>query len=311
MSTRKLTVTACAIGSIAALILSTSTHAVIDSGSGGTSSVVASAAPGGAETRADGFTDESEIVAIVEGGTISTQLTASGSPPSGPACNYSVAQYIVVLDLNENGVLGDPGERTTSYRDIATRQYVSGPGPGVEVFMERTCADGSTGLGWVRSPEAVDINVLIAAAYERVSAQVPNPTVNISPRPEVGVPAQLGIWLAIDDPGQLNVVAQVGMVWASVTASLTSLTWDMGNGASVACDGLGTPYPIGADTYEQGPCGYTYTRVSDVGLQTVTVTANWSVRLITSTGRDEALDPVTSSTSFDYDIYEIVTVIEG
>jgi len=157
----------------------------------------------------------------------------------------------------------------------------------------------------------VDINALIGAAYERVRAQVPAPSLNISPRPEVGVPAQLGIWLAVDDPGQLNVVAQVGPVWAAATARLTGMTWAMGNGDVVECVGLGTPYPEGSGTYDQGPCGYTYTQVGDAGIRQVTATANWSVQLTTSTGRNEMLDPVTASTTFDYEVYEIVTVVEG
>lgn len=90
-------------------------------------------------------------------------------------------------------------------------------------------------------------------------------------------------------------------------ARLTGMSWDLGNGDAIECAGLGTAYPIGSNQIEQGPCGYTYTRVSDVGTRQVTATAHYSVQLTTSTGRNEVLDPVAASDTFDYLVYEIVT----
>lgn len=152
-------------------------------------------------------------------GQTSTQLTASGSAPSGPICEYRLAVEPLGYFL---------------YWDAATREPLSEPGPGVETWMEVRCPGSPVEFRWVPAPEAV-----------------------------------------------------------------------------VACDGLGTPYPVGANSYEQGPCGYTYTTVTDVGVREVTATANWSVRLVTSTGIDRMLDPVARSTSFPYRVYEITTVIEG
>ena len=140
---------------------------------------------------------------------------------------------------------------------------------------------------------------------------MPVPSLNISPSPDVGVPAQLGIWLAVDDPGQVNAFAEVGPVWASVTARFTGMKWEMGNGDVVECSGLGTPYPEGSGTYEQGPCGYTYTRPGDGGSRHVRAVGQWQVQLVTSDGVDQALDPIERSFEFDYDVYEIVTVVEG
>ena len=235
-------------------------------------------------------------------GRVLSQAQESGAAAPGPPCSYTLGLEVL-----------HAGEHATPFRSMATREFVDGPGPGVEMWVVERCPPGE-GYGtyrWVPTAEAVDINALIGAAYERVRAQVPAPALNISPRPEVGVPAQLGIWLAVDDPGQVNAVAQVGPVWASATARLTGVSWSMGNGDVVECGGLGTPYPAGSATYEQGPCGYTYTRIGDEGVRQVTATASWSVQLTTSTGRNEMLDSVTSSTTFDYEVYEIVTVVEG
>ena len=125
------------------------------------------------------------------------------------------------------------------------------------------------------------------------------------------MPAQLGIWLAVNDPGQVNAFAEVGPVWASVTARFSGVTWNMGNGDVVECAGLGTPYPAGSNTYEQGPCGYTYTRLGDAGVHRVSAVGHWDVQLITSDGVNQALDPIDRTYEFDYEVYEIVTVVEG
>jgi hypothetical protein len=85
----------------------------------------------------------------------------------------------------------------------------------------------------------------------------------------------------------------------------------MGNGDVVECEGLGTSYPAGSDTYEQGPCGYTYTRLGDAGVRRVSAVGRWQVQLVTSDGDDRALDPIERTLEFDYQVYEIVTVVEG
>ena len=63
----------------------------------------------------------------------------------------------------------------------------------------------------------------------------------MNPDPSVGGIVNIGLWLAVADPGQVSITASVGPVWATVTARYESTTWDFGNGDSMACDGLGTP----------------------------------------------------------------------
>ena len=83
------------------------------------------------------------------------------------------------------------------------------------------------------------------------------------------------------------------------------------NGEVVVCDGLGVPYPTGANTFEQGPCGYTYTERPPVDGYTVTVTGHWEVHLATSDGVNQPLDPIDMPYAFPYDVDEIVTVGEA
>lgn len=288
--------------------------------------LLAAPLPGALDDATDGGADDHEADApevpaggAVEGDVVNTfamdmnvrtEHVSSGSPgASGPACEYQINDLGAYspADVNGDGVI-EVGESPTPYRHMDSGEYVEGPGPRVKQFMVVNCG-GEISLRWVPSPEAVDREALIAAAVDRARATVPAPAVDISPPPEFGVPAQFGLWLAIDDPGQINVVAQAGSVWAGATARFQSLSWDMGNGDRVECAGLGTPI-VDLDTDEQGPCGYTYRRTADVGIRQITVTAVWSVELVTSFSGPTMLDPATSQRTFDYEVFEIQAVGE-
>ena len=108
-------------------------------------------------------------------------------------------------------------------------------------------------------PDVVDVDALVASACEQVSAQVPSPAdLNMNPEPSVGGIVNVGLWLAVDDPGQVSITASVGPVWATVTARYQSTTWAFGNGDSVVCEGLGTPIvdksPVGQKSPVCGSC---------------------------------------------------------
>lgn len=264
----------------------------------------------GAEEGPAGGTVEGDAINVyAEDVVVRTDHVSTGSAgASAPVCRYTVnhpGTTQLAIDADGDGHLDAP----TAYRDMRTREYVSGPGPGVEQYMLISCG-GQTSIRWVPSPEAVDRDALIAAAVSRVRAVVPAPTVDMSPPPDVGAPANLGLWLAIDDPGQINVVAQAGAVWAGATARFQSLSWDMGNGDVVECDGLGTPI-VDLDAPEQGPCGYTYRRTADIGVRQITVTGVWSVELVTSFSGPTMLDPATSQRAFAYEVFEIQAVGES
>lgn len=258
--------------------------------------------PAGATVQGDA------INVYAEDFVVRTDHVSSGSAgASVPVCTYTLNQpgsTLIPIDADGDGALDAP----TAYRDMETHAYLTAPGPGVEQFMRVQCGD-RVATRWVPSPEAVDREALIAAAVSRVRAAVPAPAVDMSPPPEFGAPAQFGLWLAIDDPGQINVVAQAGAVWAGATARFQSLSWDMDNGDVVDCVGLGTPI-VDNDTDEQGPCGYTYRHSSDVGIRQITVTGTWSVELVTSFSGPAMLDPAISQRTFDYEVFEIQAVGE-
>ena len=171
---------------------------------------------------------------------------------------------------------------------------------------------GSGSFRWAAQADQIDPQVVIDAAYASARAQIPAPVIDVNPTPEAGGIVNIGLWLAVSDPGQVNAFASVGPVWASVTARFSGVTWDMGNGDTVTCDGLGTPYVAGSDTVEQGPCGYTYTHASNAAAPYhIVVSGHWDIQLTTSTGSNEALTPIEMTYQFDYDVDEIQTVGQG
>jgi hypothetical protein len=197
------------------------------------------------------------------------------------------------------------------YRD-ADGHTVLDPGQAVETGYWRYCPDGDRDFFWV--PNRVDVDALISSAYEEVSASLPSPTLDVNPDPSVGGIVNIGLWLAVADPGQVSITASVGPVWATVTARYERTEWSMGNGDSVECPGLGTPI-VDVDTVEQGPCGYTYewpsapkfTGTDDLAYH-ASVTGHWVISYATSTGRAGSLDPIDRSTDFGYQVREIQTL---
>ncbi len=202
-----------------------------------------------------------------------------------------------------------------------------GPTSAVNALLEQAAAADATlytktcpspnGGGvqtWAMVPNQVSVDDLISSATRQVTAQVPSPSMNMNPTPAVGGVVNIGLWLAVADPGQVSITAEVGPVWATVTARYEGTTWDFGNGDSTTCDGLGTPI-VDKETAEQGPCGYTYrwpsarkfTGTDDLAYH-ASVTGHWVVTYETSQGAGGSLGPIDRTTSFNYQVREIQTV---
>ena len=104
-----------------------------------------------------------------------------------------------------------------------------------------------------------------------------------------------------------------GTVWATVTATPTTLTYTPGDGhAPVVCNGPGRPW-VTSDGFEppsQGACGYKYTDISHHPL-TVTLTETWSISWVGSGGTSGTITPpMTASTSGQLNVMQIETVIK-
>jgi hypothetical protein len=268
--------------------------------------LVSTLAGGGVDAKFGGSSEDDGSIRAFADQQSSSNNVPSNSPARGPRCSWRLANWLVV---EVEGTM----RRGAHYRNAETHEIVAAPGPGVVALYWVQCpyGDGTGSFRWGQLAEEIDRQAVIDAAYDDAVSRIPLPALNISPPPDAGVPAQLGIWLAVDDPGQVNAFAEVGPVWASVTARFTGVTWNMDNGDVVECAGVGTPYPMGSGTYEQGPCGYTYTRPGDAGVRRISAIGHWQVQLITSDGEDRMLDPIDRTFEFDYAVYEIVTVVEA
>jgi hypothetical protein len=174
----------------------------------------------------------------------------------------------------------------------------------------RVCTDDNS-IGGIVWSNVTTLQDLINGATISASRKIPVPQLAVNPAPEHGGIVNFGMWLALGNPQPISVQAGIGNVWARTTAEITSTMWEMGNGDSVHCDGPGTPLtpddPGWNDT-AQGPCGYTYTEKPPPEPYHVTVTATWTVTWTTSTGTTGTANPITRSTTFDYDVGEIQTI---
>lgn len=109
----------------------------------------------------------------------------------------------------------------------------------------------------------------------------------------VGIPT----WMWAENANALGTVtdtASVPGLSLTMTAKLSGVTWDMGDGTVIECEGTGTKWSPDLGTGDSPTCGHTYTTQ---GTRTVTSTAHWSVTWRASTGQTGVIDRDLASTS--------------
>lgn len=138
------------------------------------------------------------------------------------------------------------------------------------------------------APPARPVAALVVAERAAASIVLPSPVVRLDPTPFSVV--NLTTWLAVDPEvwRPYRATATAGTVSATAVATPVEVTWTMGDGGVVDCDGPGTEYrkeiPPGA---QEPSCSYTYRRSSDGEPSAdgnanddafpVTATVTWSV----------------------------------
>lgn len=142
-------------------------------------------------------------------------------------------------------------------------------------------ADGSTELVPVpvADDEPVDPTTLRDEAIDTLT--LPLPTIAMNPSGDQVV--HLDTWLWIDDTiwQTHSKSVSAGGVTATVTATPQRVTWDLGNGDTLVCDGPGVPYDPSTPSDEQATdCSYAYTQTSagqPGDAFQVTATVEWTV----------------------------------
>ncbi|MBK6870413.1 MAG: hypothetical protein IPK24_04035 [Kineosporiaceae bacterium] len=134
-----------------------------------------------------------------------------------------------------------------------------------------------------QAPPAVDPAVLARQLLATLQIRA----ITIGMVPEAG-PDKLGavgvpVWMWAEQPtpqtvGPITASQTISGVTVSLTATLTSTDWDMGDGTTVHCTGAnapGTPYTFTTELTPSPTCGHVYTKQGNP--YTITATARWQV----------------------------------
>ncbi len=218
--------------------------------------------------------------------------SGGGGSGEGPRCTYER------LPDDERILEPDGTERTA-------------PGEGAW-YIERCFNTAGQEISWnvvfipVGEAPGAQVDPLVLA--QRALRQLPlsRPAVATSPPPGRDQLVNLATWLWVDDGWEpLSATASVPGVSVTVTAAPQSVSWDMGTGDVVVCEGPGTAYDPSRREEEQATdCSYTYRR-SSAGQPgeryPVTATQTWSVSWSAS-GMAGGGDLGTASRSTDFSL---------
>lgn len=129
-------------------------------------------------------------------------------------------------------------------------------------------------------------------------------------RSYVGVP--IWMWASSQTPlnwGTYTASAAIGGHAITANATVTSVTWTMGDGSTVTC-GAGNAYYESYGVVESPSCGHVYTKTSASqpgGKYAVTATSNWSVTWSTTAGAGGVI-PTSTTTTTEIEILELQAV---
>jgi hypothetical protein len=158
-----------------------------------------------------------------------------------------------------------------------------------------------------------DMEALARRAYDQVPLTFPVPRTS----PAIGLEQITGLptWLWVDPAGwqPLSARAELAGFWVEVTAEPQRVTWDMGDGTVVECDGPGTAYDISlADGAQSTDCQHTYQVVSTdepAGQYPTSATITWAVTWRASTGDTGVLADASRTTTFGLTVSERQAVV--
>ncbi|WP_433418762.1 hypothetical protein ACQP1V_03605 [Microtetraspora malaysiensis] len=163
--------------------------------------------------------------------------------------------------------------------------------------------------------ESPAVTPVMVALMARDRFRLPAPAIGSSPKAEDLQLVRLPIWLAVARQTwrPYTATATAGGITAVATATPVSVSWTMGDGATVICKGPGTPYRDGRDDPRKSSptCGHTYLRSSgrDDGYR-VTATITWRVTWSAS-GESGTLPPLSTTSSASFRVAESQAIVTG
>ncbi|MEV7618402.1 ATP/GTP-binding protein [Streptomyces sp. NPDC089799] len=140
---------------------------------------------------------------------------------------------------------------------------------------------------WANSDEVVTVDPAVLAQQAVDSMLLAGPKV-ASPRAAgtytVGVPMWLWVTPSATTWGPNTASASAGGITVTATAKVSSISWRMGDGATVTCSGPGTAYAPARGLSPSPDCGHLYRVPSSrqaggkyQGTATTTWTVDWAV----------------------------------
>jgi hypothetical protein len=130
-------------------------------------------------------------------------------------------------------------------------------------FYRKECNGDLLAVPFFADRPPVDPVVLADQAREFLPLAAPG--INTSPPPALDQLVNLRTWLWLDASTFSTQTSTVGVPGVSVTVTAVpqTVTWDMGDGSSVVCNGAGTPYdPSRPEAAQSTNCSHTYRRSS-------------------------------------------------
>lgn len=110
------------------------------------------------------------------------------------------------------------------------------------------------------------------------------------------------LWVGAELWQPITATASIPGLSISATATPETMTWDMGDGTVVNCDGPGTPYDDGRpESTQSTDCSHVY---QSRGEYTATATITWSIAWTASDGDGGQLADASRSTQFPMHVIE-------
>jgi hypothetical protein len=219
-------------------------------------------------------------------------------------------------------VFGSYNQADECYYRLTEPQLPPEPGGSQDgAWYTPTCLAGVLEPRWFdAAPAGVepppDPETLARSALAEITLRAPD--VQIRPDPNgaglVGLPVWLWVEKAPETWGPNPNSAEERGLRVDITASVTNLTFDLGDGSPpISCPGGGTPYPKGA-TGPSPDCGHVFTKSSrqQPGQKfTVTATTTWTVSWTSSSNESGTLEePQVREASVGVRINELQVVTE-
>lgn len=225
---------------------------------------------------------------------------------AGTPASPSVGQAEQPASGGGEGVAGGQNLASCGYRPSKFEAPVGAVGTGLfpsAAWYDGLCMTSGVITGPVQVPLRRPVDV---ARLARDQLGLLAPRIASSPRTAQLVQLPTWLWLA---GGWQDVLATASVPGVSVTATARpeSITWSMGDGATVSCTGPGTPYRSGVDPRSSSPdCGHTYRR-SSAGAPghefAVSATVHWAVTW-SGAGQSGAFPELTTTSSARFRVVE-------